>query len=293
MTAGFYCMSSKGYYVLKNFLEKYGTEKVEFVVSERDQKIKKDYFDEIKNLVSSNKFYVRKEADKKVPNASVIFAISWRWIIPECENLVTLHDSLLPKYRGFAPLVNCLVNGEKFIGVTAILATKDYDKGPIIAQKSIEIEYPIKINEAIEKIEPLYWEIVDEIFEKINRGEKLNVIEQNEQEATYSAWLDDMDYYINWKWEASKIKRFIDATGFPYDGAKAIVNGKVIRILEAEEVKDVTVVDRERHLGKIIFMYENKPVIICGKGLLKINKMVDENMNEFKVNFRTRFTSPF
>ena len=49
----------------------------------------------------------------------------------------------MPKYRGFAPLVNSLVNGEKIIGVTALFASEEYDNGDIIMQSSVDITYPI------------------------------------------------------------------------------------------------------------------------------------------------------
>ncbi|MCT7486373.1 hypothetical protein N5T98_04945 [Aliarcobacter cryaerophilus] len=98
-----------------------------------------------------------------------------------------------------------------------MFASSEYD---IIAQKSFEINYPIKINEAIEKIEPLYFELVDEIFTEIKNGEQLNSKKQDE---SYSLWLDNED----WSWSADKIKRFVDAVGYPYDNAKAYLNSQV------------------------------------------------------------------
>jgi methionyl-tRNA formyltransferase len=49
-------------------------------------------------------------------------AISWRWML-KVSNLIVIHDSLLPKYRGFSPLVNMLINGEDTLGVTVLFAT--------------------------------------------------------------------------------------------------------------------------------------------------------------------------
>lgn len=125
-------------------------------------------------------------------------------------------------------------------GVTALFASSEYDKGDIIAQKSFDINYPIKISEAIDKIEPLYFELVDEIFTKIKSGEQLNATKQDESKASYSLWVDSEDYFIDWSWSAEKIKRFVDAVGYPYDNAKAYLNGEVVKFIDVEIVEDVS-----------------------------------------------------
>lgn len=181
------------------------------MVSSEDKNIQKDFFDEIKEIAQKEKikFFNRFEDITPIEKgfSGYKFAIGWRWLIKDERNLIVFHDSLLPKYRGFAPLVNYLINNENLGGVTALFASSEYDKGDIIAQKSFEINYPIKINEAIEKIEPLYFELVDEIFTKIKSCEQLNSKKQDESKASYSLWLDNEDYFIDWSWSADKIKR--------------------------------------------------------------------------------------
>ena len=68
------------------------------------------------------------------------FAIGWKWIIDNTSQLIVLHDSLLPKYRGFSPLVNSLINGDTLTGVTALFASSEYDKGEIIEQAQIGLD---------------------------------------------------------------------------------------------------------------------------------------------------------
>jgi len=295
---GFYLMTAKGYFVLKNFLEKYSSECIEYVVSCRDKNLAKDFYDEINALCLENKikFYdykTEKHAIETVESKTQIyrFAISWRWMIKNTTKLIVLHDSVLPRYRGFAPLVNALINGENEIGVTAILASEEYDKGDVVMQKRVNIRYPIKIAEAIEKISFLYSDIVNELYGMVTRGLALTAMKQDESLATYSPWLDDYDYFIDWTWDAQKIKRFVDAVGYPYDGAKSYVNGKIIRIEEVEVEEDVVVEDRERHIGKVLFVRSGCPVVICGRGLVKVTDMKDLNGNRITLPFRSRFTS--
>ena len=174
-------------------------------------------------------------------------------------------------------------------GVTALFASSEYDKGDIIAQKSFEINYPIKISEAIDKIEPLYFELVDEIFTQIQNGEQLNATKQDESKANYSLWLDSEDYFIDWSWSAEKIKRFVDAVGYPYDNAKTYLNGEIVKFIDVEIVEDVVVEHRERHIGKVIFIKEGTPIVVCTDGLIGLRDIFDQNDNEMFINFRSRF----
>lgn len=288
----FYVMNSKGLYVLKQFLKTYGTNQVEFIVSQKDANVLGESFDEIKLLAKSNgiTFYDRNSLCSAIESefSGYKFAIGWRWLIKDSRNLVVFHDSILPQYRGFAPLVNSLINGERKLGVTALMAHENYDEGPILGQKSIDVVYPITIEEAIKVVEPLYSLLVNDIFSTIIEGVELNGVEQSNKRATFSLWLDDKDYFIDWNWSAEKIRRFVDAVGYPFDGAKALVNGRTVRILEVNETSDVIIEHRERHIGKVIFSREY-PVVVCGEGLLSIVSIKDENCNPLSVNFRTRF----
>jgi len=289
----FYIMNSKGLFVLSSFIKKYGVSDIEFVVSERNLKIEDDCYNEIKNIALENNlvFYNRKEISVIVERGfkGYKFAIGWRWLIENQDNLIVFHDSLLPKYRGFAPLVNALINEEMKVGVTALHATKDYDAGDIIDQKSIEIQYPIKIKEAIEYIQPLYFSLVDNIFYKIKNKIKIESSKQIENEATFSLWLDEQDYFIDWSWPAYKIKRFIDSVSYPYGNARAYLNGEVILFKEADVFEDVNIEHRERHIGKIVFYRNEYPVIVCDSGLLLLKEFTSENSNPIKINFRSRF----
>lgn len=288
----FYLMNEKGYFVLENFIKMHGDNPIEYIVTNQDNNLQKDYYNEILEL--ANKYAIKifnkdddiKEAEDNFSGYK--FAIGWRWIIHNEKDLVVFHDSLLPRYRGFAPLVNSLINGEKMIGVTALFASKDYDKGDIIRQKSLEIDYPIKIDQLIKQILPLYNELVEEIYQIIRDNKNILSQKQNEISSTYSMWLDSEDYFVDWSWSAKKIKRFVDAVAYPYDCAKASLNGQIVKFLEVVEYNDVTIENRDRHIGKIIFMDNGCPVIVCKNGLLKLLHIQHEE-EKIQLSFRSRF----
>lgn len=290
MNFGFFLIGKKGFYVLDKFIDALSPSEVAYVVGARDHNIENDYYVEIRNLCSKNNiaFYDRGEVFSH--DAGYAFAIGWKWLLNE-SNLIVLHDSLLPKYRGFAPLVNMLINGEKRIGVTALMASNEYDKGDIISQQSFEVSYPLKIKDAIEMLLPLYSNLVIEIGSHILSGKSIPLKTQDEKEASYSLWRNFYDYQINWNHTSKKIERFIDAVGSPYSGARTYLNNEEVVILQGTSVDDVVVEDREAHIGKVIFIVEGLPTVVCGKGILQINSIVDKNGNELinRISFRSRF----
>jgi methionyl-tRNA formyltransferase len=249
--------------------------------------VKKDYYDDIRLFSIRHKipFFNRHEHFyEKVPYK---IAVGWRWMIPDIDGLIVLHDSILPRYRGFAPLVNSLINGENQIGVTALFANESFDKGDIIEQQKVNIAYPIKIEKAIEIVASLYSHVILSLFKQFE-NDIINSYKQDETKATYSLWRDNEDYFIDWRWDAKKIKRFVDAVGFPYKGAKTWVAKDIITISEVEVIPDLNIENRD--VGKVLYKDENFPVVVCGKGLIKIISMTLENGNPFILKkFRTRF----
>ena len=127
-----FLMSKKGKSVLENIVLSGLHNTIDKVISSRDSSVEKDYYDDIKRICEKENitFYNRKD-DYSISSQYAI-VISWRWLINlNKTKIIILHDSLLPKYRGFNPLVSCLLNRETQIGVTAFYATRDFDAGPI------------------------------------------------------------------------------------------------------------------------------------------------------------------
>jgi methionyl-tRNA formyltransferase len=281
-----YLLGFKGLKALTN-LDQLQLDYISLVIIGQDKNIDNDYSDKIEFLC------IRKGLNFKIQNetsqlkAEFSIAIGWRWIIKDNSNLIVFHDSILPKYRGFNPLVTALINGDEEIGVTAIKGSNDYDKGEIISQETMSIKYPIKINDAIEKVSILYSRLLKESIMKIHTR-NIESYSQNENYSSYSLWRDEKDYKINWSLDSNRIKRFIDAVGYPYKGAYTLLNGNKIIIKHSEIVKDVQIINRD--VGKVIFKNGRSFTIVCGEGLLKVHKFYNENNHPIDLNkFRLRF----
>jgi methionyl-tRNA formyltransferase len=258
---------------------------VDFVVIGTDKNVIEDYSNEIEEFCISNKInYSHRNSDTSIESEFNI-AIGWRWLIKSNKKTIVFHDSLLPKYRGFAPLVSALINNDNEIGATALLASDEFDKGDIIDQKVINIKYPIKINDAIELISAIYSELLVSVINKIE-SDSITLLPQDNSSATYSLWRNDDDYFINWNWDASKIKRFIDSVGFPYLGAKTIIENEIITIYDSEEIEDVFIVNRD--VGKVLFKQNNGIIVVCGIGLLKIETLFKQDGTELDISKKFR-----
>jgi len=280
----------KGLVVLKHFPQKFHS-LIQEVKIGIDKKIINDYSLEIslfckKNNISSFIFNGSKSFDSEYA-----IAIGWQRLINYSEKqfLIVFHDSILPRLRGFNPLVTSLINGDKKVGVTALFASEEYDKGDIIDFEQVKIEYPIKIEKAISEVSQCYSVLANKLIYLIANKKEIIGEAQNEEDATYSLWRDDDDYSIDWRDDAVHICRFIDAVGFPYKGAKTYMGEKLITILDTESQPDVVIENRLE--GKVIFKIENKPVIVCGTGLLRIKEAVDNSGKkiDFSKIFRIKF----
>jgi len=302
MTKGIIVLATtkKGFLTLKSILERPDYKNyINYVITDREKGVLKDFSYDIEELCKLKNIpcLLKNEFERKFNKDNlknfVLIAIGWKWIVDHPEVYI-IHDSILPKYRGFAPLVNMLINGEKEIGASLIKGTKDFDRGEIILQKSITIEYPIKVNDAIEKIASIYVDLSNFLIDSIISNKEIRGMPQNEKLASYSVWRDEYDYFINWSWSSGKIIRFIDAVSFPYKGAASYINGnKMVRILSAEKYPDLTIESSEDHIGKILFFDRGCPVVICGSGLIKITSILDDETREPLTikRLKTRFTN--
>jgi methionyl-tRNA formyltransferase len=207
--------------------------------------------------------------------AQIAIAVGWRKLIRhEYKQIVVLHDSLLPKYRGWNPLLTALSNGDRAIGVTALLGNSEMDSGPIILQKKANISYPIRLEQAISLVSKLSAEVVAKIISDVIAGKKLKGQKQDEKKATYSLWRDEKDFRIDWNQSASKIIRHIDSTSSPYAGASSLLDGQLVKIEQADvwPIKPKIINPTP---GKIWQIINGEPVVLTGNGFIRITEMND------------------
>lgn len=283
-------MTKKGYTLLVDIVDRFGP-LIEEVQVGTDAALDNDYSTEIiEHCERKGLAWSRRTPGQQI-RTEYAMTVSWRWMVEHPESrLIVFHDSLLPRYRGFNPLVSCLVNGDRQIGVTALLGARQYDAGAILAQSSTEIDYPMTVAHAIDALRGSYRATAADVLARIETGETLSGVPQDEALATYSLWRDEEDYRIPWDRPADWIARFVDALGSPYKGASTIVDGVLCRVPLAKALPDVRIENRTP--GKVIRLEGDFPVVVCGDGLLQVMALVNDASGVPMLplaRFRTRF----
>lgn len=273
-----FSLGEKGFSVVKALTESTSVHSIYCVIGQ-DDGLDDDHSSRLASFCDQHGigYSLRKDIAYAESDYDLFLAVGWRWIIRDVpqEKLIVFHDSLLPKYRGFAPLVNALINKERVTGVTALLGAEEYDKGNILLQKSLDIIYPTNIDREIHRISIVYANLAVELLAKLD-NDTINRTgyPQDEMEATYSLWRDEDDYRINWNEDAINIEHFISCVNRPYRGASSVLNGATVRIFKARARADIKI--ENRLAGKVIFFEANLPVVVCGRGLLVLEEMRNE-----------------
>jgi methionyl-tRNA formyltransferase len=238
-------------------------------------------FDRLRLLAAQSSIALVETRHPEPDAKDLTFLIGWQHLLPSgIPSTVVFHDSLLPRYRGFAPTVTALIRGDREIGVTALAATDGIDEGPIIAQASVRIDYPIKIEAALKLQAGLMADLAVDIVARWRSG-SLAPTPQEPSGATFSIWRDDADYEIDWSRSATEIERFVDAVGHPYPGARTTVAGvEIIRVHDVAALSDLPF--EIRHVGKIWRLDQGRPLVVCGSGLLQINRSTREHGSEYR-----------
>jgi methionyl-tRNA formyltransferase len=145
------------------------------------------------------------------------------------KGCVGIHASLLPKYRGGAPINWAIINGEKKSGISLFYLGDGVDNGDIISQRSFPISDTDSCKEVYDKATRVSIEILKIALPKLAAG-TANRIPQNESEATWFPQRNPSDGRIDWRWNGRTIYNFIRAQTKPYPGAFTYLRHEKITI---------------------------------------------------------------
>lgn len=160
----------------------------------------------------------------KAADADVMVATNWRtWIPPRLFSLprqgtLNVHDSLLPKYAGFAPLAWALINGEKEVGVTAHIMDETLDAGPIVLQWAVPVGDTDTTTDLFTKTLELFGPITVEALDLIATG-RTDWVPQDRSRASFFHKRSEEDIRIDWAWPAEDLERLVRAQSAPYPQA--------------------------------------------------------------------------
>lgn len=171
----------------------------------------------------------------------LMLMVSWRYLVPAAVyqrvrlGAYVLHDSLLPAYRGFAPTVWSIINGEDHTGVSLFEAAEGVDTGPILAQKRVPIGPEDTIADVLPRVTETYLDLLTTYLPALLAGNVPRTA-QDETQATYTCRRLPDDSRIDWAQPASVIHNLIRATTAPYPGAFTAFEGQKLIIWAAQRL---------------------------------------------------------
>ncbi len=205
--------------------------------------------------------------------ADVIVVIAFGQILPKeildmtRYGCVNVHASLLPKYRGAAPIQWAVIEGEKASGVTIMQMDEGLDTGDILAQKEIVLEEKETGGSLHDKLAVLGAGLLTDTLEDIESGAARR-IRQGETPTAYARMLDKKLGEIDWNAPAEKIERLIRGLN-PWPSAYTMWRGKVMKIWEAEALE----ADPGLEPGEIAEISKEGFAVQTGEGLLRIEAL--------------------
>ena len=169
---------------------------------------------------------------------------------------INVHGSLLPKYRGGAPIQYALFNGDKQTGVTIMYMAFKMDSGDIIKQEAIDIKDDDDTLSLTKRLSTLGTKLLKEVLEDIERG-VINRIAQDDAFVTFSPTLTYKDEYLSFNQTSEKIINLIKGLS-PEPGAYAFINGVKIKIYK---VKNNDIIENEDKIPGTILSTKKKLIV--------------------------------
>lgn len=201
-------------------------------------------------------------------NPDVIVVIAFGQIIPESilsipkYGCVNIHGSLLPKYRGAAPIQWAVLDGEKESGVTSMLMDKGIDTGDMLIKKAIKLAEDETSASLFDKLMALGAETLLETLEGLEKG-RITPEKQGESPTDYAKMLTKEMGLIDFTRTASELDCFVRGMN-PWPSAYTTLDGKTLKIWRAKPVAE------SGKAGSVLKLCKESFVIGCGENALEV-----------------------
>lgn len=236
--------------------------KIDLVVTKEDKEVgrgKKITYTPVKELAINNEIEVYQPTnlrDEEVVNKikslnpDLIVVVAYGKIIPKSiidipkHGIINVHGSLLPKYRGAAPVQYAVLNGDTKTGVTIMYIEEGLDSGDMILKKEFELTVEDTTTTTFEKMQEVGKEALVEAISLIKNNE-VNAIKQDESQVTFAPMITKEMANISWEDKAINILnkvRCFDGIG----GSKGIINDVEYKIWKVEILDNVNELENSK-----------------------------------------------
>ncbi|MEY8337199.1 methionyl-tRNA formyltransferase [Lachnospiraceae bacterium 62-35] len=215
--------------------------------------------------------------------ADVIIVAAFGQILPKAildmppYGCINIHASLLPKYRGAAPIQWAILDGEKETGVTTMYMSEGLDTGDMLEKIVVPIEEKETGGSLHDKLSLAGGELILSTLDKLAKGE-LKRIPQTEEGTCYAKMLNKSLGNIDWSMDGESIERLIRGLN-PWPSAYTVLNGKTVKLWDAE------VVEKEYGIpaGTVAEVDKAYLLVQTGKGSLSIRELQIEGKKRMDI----------
>ena len=204
----------------------------------------------------------------------VIVVVAYGKILPKAVldlprlGCINVHGSLLPKYRGAAPIQWTVINGDGTGGVTTMFMGEGLDTGDVLLKAETPVGAEETAGQLFDRLKDLGADLLLETLEKLERG-KLTPVPQNEEDATHAPMLSKELSVIDWSKPARELHDLIRGLN-PWPSAYSYLDGKKLKIHASR------VAEGSGEAGKA-FSKDGNLLVYCGKDALELTEIQTEN----------------
>jgi len=180
---------------------------------------------------------------------------------------INIHASLLPRWRGAAPIERALLAGDRETGISIMRMDEGLDTGPVIRQHRVSIEARETAGSLHDKLASVGAHAIVEVLGELERAAGLDAVPQPDVGATYAAKIDRDEANIDWRASAQAIDRAVRAFD-PAPGAQTSLSGVPLKIW-----KTLPVAGRFGAPGSVIRAEASGVFVACGDGALVVTEL--------------------
>lgn len=232
----------------------------------------------VKQLAQANNLKLLQPSTLKDPeihaqlhgmNADVMIVAAYGLILPEAIlkiprlGCLNIHASLLPRWRGAAPIQSAILAGDQETGITIMQMDAGLDTGPMLLKETIPITNEDTAQTLHDKLSELGAKAIVDALTLMQQN-KITPVDQDESLACYAKKINKKDAFIDWKETAEHVNHMIRAYN-PVPGAYTLFRGQTIKIWQAK-----IMTQHAGQPGKILFTDRDGITVACGDGSVKL-----------------------
>ena len=210
-------------------------------------------------------------------SADIVIVVAYGQLIPKefldlsKNGFINIHASLLPKWRGAAPIQRAIMNLDEVTGISVMRINEKLDAGPTMLKKEIKLDIEMNAEGISNQLSKIGSEIISDCLDLIEIG-KAKFVEQDHGKATHAQKIDKGEAKIKWNEDAIKIIAKINGL-YPNPGAWFLFQGERYKILKA------TLSDLEGQPGTVL---DDNLAVACETKSIKIQEIQRQGKSKQK-----------